>query len=206
MEHLGDGFDHLGRPIKSYNPFTGSTPTASIPENTPYTQVAEYDALGRAVKVQLQDGAELSTEFSTSDPHCLKKTWVLSTDPAGKQRRMLYDALGRAVRVDEPNASGALGSVSSPNQPTYYEYDASDNLSKVTQSDGTVTQERLFKYDSLARLTHERQVEANATLNDAGTKVTTGGLDESSHLQRRRSSDRRIRRQRESGRRSRTTD
>ncbi|MBK7704822.1 MAG: RHS repeat protein [Acidobacteria bacterium] len=89
---------------------------------------------------------------------------------------MLYDAIGRAVRVDEPNASGALGSVSSPNQPTYYEYDVNDNLTKVTQSDGTVTQERLFKYDSLSRLTHERQVEANATLNDAGTKVTSGGL------------------------------
>jgi YD repeat-containing protein len=46
----------------------------------------------------------------------------------------------------------------------------------VTQTQGSVTQERLFKYDSLSRLTHERQVEAVATLNDAGVKVGSGGL------------------------------
>jgi len=46
----------------------------------------------------------------------------------------------------------------------------------VTQTQGSITQERLFKYDSLSRLTHERQVEATATLNDAGVKVTSGGL------------------------------
>jgi len=46
----------------------------------------------------------------------------------------------------------------------------------VTQTQGSITQERLFKYDSLSRLTHERQVEATATLNDAGVKVGGGGL------------------------------
>ncbi|MGH9948984.1 MAG: hypothetical protein ACRD6X_17575 [Pyrinomonadaceae bacterium] len=35
-----------------------------------------------------------------------------------------------------------------------------------------MTQERLFKYDSLSRLTHERQVEASPTLNDAGVKAS----------------------------------
>lgn len=38
-----------------------------------------------------------------------------------------------------------------------------------------MTQERLFKYDGLSRLTHERQVEANATLNDSGVHVGGSG-------------------------------
>ncbi len=37
------------------------------------------------------------------------------------------------------------------------------------------TQKRLFKYDALSRLTHEKQVEAVATLNNDGVKVATGG-------------------------------
>ncbi len=172
-------FDHLGRPVKNYNPFVASTPTAGIPSDTPFSEITEFDALGRAVKVRLQDNAEIVTQFSTgssSIPTGFNKTWAMGTDPAGKKRRQIFDSLGRTVRVDEPNAGGELGELDAPNQPTYYEYDANDNLSKVTQSDGTVTQERLFKYDSLSRLTHERQVEAVPTLNDAGTKVTSGGL------------------------------
>ena len=47
---------------------------------------------------------------------------------------------------------------------------------RITQAEVSVTQEQLFKYDSLSRLTHERQVEATATLNDAGVKVGSGGL------------------------------
>ncbi|MBK8151365.1 MAG: RHS repeat protein [Acidobacteria bacterium] len=170
-------FDNSGRPVKSFNPFFASTPTGS-PGGTAYTKILNYDTLGRATSVQLQDTTTVSTEFSTisTTPSGFNKTFVTVTDQAGKKRRQVADSLGRTVRVDEPDANGSLGAVASPNQPTYYEYDANDNLSKVTQSDGTVTQERLFKYDSLSRLTHERQVEANATLNDAGTKVTTGGL------------------------------
>lgn len=99
---------------------------------------------------------------------------------AGKKRRQISDALGNVVRTDEPDVNGNLGSVESPLQPTYYEYDGNDNLTKITQSmvngqGQTITQERVFKYDSLSRLTHEKQVEANATLNDDGIKVGAGG-------------------------------
>lgn len=69
-------------------------------------------------------------------------------------------------------SNGALGTLASPAQPTYYEYDANDNLAKVTQSDGTTTQERKFLYDSLSRLIAERQVEADPTLSLDGTKGT----------------------------------
>ncbi len=171
-------FDKFGRPIKSFNPFYVSTPTGAIPENTKFTEVLNYDALGRTTAVRLQDNTTVSTEFSdlNTTPTGFNKTFVTITDQAGKKRRQVYDALGRAVRIDEPDATGNLGAVESPIQPTSYEYDGNNNLSKITQSDGTTTQERLFKHDSLGRLTHERQVEANATLNNDGVKQTSGGL------------------------------
>jgi RHS repeat-associated protein len=173
-------FDKVGRPYKAYNPFFVSTPTGAIPVNTKFTQVLTYDALNRATSSQLQDNTTVSTEFSdtTTTPSGFAKSFVTLTDQVGKKRRQVSDALGRVVRVDEPDASGNLTAVDAPNQATStsYEYDGNDNLSKVTQSDGTVTQERLFKYDSLSRLTHEKQVEGTPTLNNAGVKVASGGL------------------------------
>jgi YD repeat-containing protein len=56
------------------------------------------------------------------------------TDQAGKSRRQITDALGRMIRVDEPNSSGTLGMVAAPNQPTYYEYDILDNLTAIHQT------------------------------------------------------------------------
>lgn len=171
-------FDKLGRPVKSYNPFYVSTPTGAIPAGTKFTEVLGYDALGRTTEVRLQDMTTVSTEFSdnNSTPSGFAKTFVTVTDQAGKKRRQVADSLGRIVRVDEPDANGNLGAVDNPAQPTVYEYDGNDNLSKVAQADGSATQERLFKYDSLSRLTHEKQVEAIATLNNSGMKVESGGL------------------------------
>lgn len=168
-------YDHLSRPVKSYNPFYASTPNGGIPAGTKFTEVTNFDALGRTTQVKLQDNTTVSTAFSdlNSTPSGFNKTFVTVTDQAGKQRRQLADALGRVVRVDEPDSNGDLGLVNDPNQPTTYEYDGNDNLVKVIQSDGTVTQERLFKYDSLSRLTHEKQVEANATLDADGNYVGT---------------------------------
>lgn len=55
---------------------------------------------------------------------------------------------------------------SDPAQATSYQYDALDNLVKITQADRQttpwVTQVRCFKYDSLGRMTHERHVEQDA--------------------------------------------
>lgn len=70
-------------------------------------------------------------------------------DQAGKLRCSITDGMGRLIRVDEPNSSGALGSVTAPNQPTNYSYDALDNLTTVAQG----VQTRTFVYSSLKRLT-----------------------------------------------------
>lgn len=168
-------YDALGRAKRSYNPFYAATPTGAIPVGTAYTEVLSIDALGRTTQVRLQDNTTAQTAFSdvNTTPAGFNKTFVTGNDQAGKQRRQIADALGRVTRVDEPDASGSLGDVTAPTQPTVYEYDGNDNLSKVTQTGGA-TQERLFKYDSLSRLTQEKQVEATATLNDAGAVVGAG--------------------------------
>lgn len=116
----------------------------------------EFDGLGRAKGVTLPDGTTVQTTYAG--------TVTTATDQAGKSRRSKVDALGRLVRLDEPDSYGNLGAVNSPVQATAYEYDGLNNLTKITQGE----QVRLFKYDSLSRLTHQRQVEATPTLNDQG--------------------------------------
>ena len=74
------------------------------------------------------------------------------TDQAGKVRRSITNALGQLIRIDEPNGSKQLGTVSSPSQPTGYAYDTLGNLTTVTQIDGSNTQARMFGYSSLSRL------------------------------------------------------
>jgi RHS repeat-associated protein len=173
-------YDALGRGKKSYNPFYAATPTATVPDGTKYTDVQSTDALGRATQVRFPDNTTVTTEFGDANttPANLNKTFMITTDQAGKKRRQLTDALGRIVRVDEPvdnpGDGNPLGTIDSPHQPTLYEYDGNDNLTKVIQSDGTATQERRFRYDSLSRLTHEKQVEATPTLDDNGSRQTNG--------------------------------
>jgi len=112
------------------------------------------DSLGRAIKVITPDGAIAKTEYSGNA--------VTATDQAGKQRRSITNALGQLKEVHEPNNAGQLGSIASPNQPTYYSYDTLNNLLQVEQigtnaeqCGGTTTnctQIRTFEYDSLSRL------------------------------------------------------
>ena len=173
-------YDNLGRAKRSYNPFYGSTPVSAIPIGTKYSEITAVDGFGRTTGVTLQDNTTVSTAFSDTGtnpvPSGFNKTFVTVTDQAGKKRRQIADSLGRIIRVDEPDTSGNLGAVDAviPQQQTSYEYDGNDNLSKVIQSEGVTTQERRFKYDSLSRLVAEKQVEANATLDIAGTK---GAID-----------------------------
>ena len=156
--------NEFGKVKKTYNPFYAAAPNGAVPAGTKYTEVLNTDALDRTTQVRLQDNTIVQTTFSGSV--------VSTTDQAGKQRRQIADALGRIVRVDEPDLNGNLGAVNAPTQPSVYEYDGNDNLKKIIQSEGSVTQTREFKYDSLSRRTHERQVEATATLNDDGVKGT----------------------------------
>jgi RHS repeat-associated protein len=166
-------FDGLGRATKTFNPYTVTSLNDSRPAGIKFTEITQIDALGRTLQTKLPDDTTVSTAFNSSadTPALFNRTFVTITDQAGKKRRQLIDALGRIVRVDEPGTNGDLGPVGTPVQPTEYEFDGNDNLTKVTQSiPGAETQIREFKYDSLSRLTHERQVEATPTLDIDGVK------------------------------------
>lgn len=143
-------YDEMGRMLRQSNPYYaiygGGSPINPTNKWTTY----KYDPLGRVIQITLPDGdAAQNTNVRTAE---YAGTVTTITDPAGKQRRQTADALGRIVRIDEPDGTGAL------NQATTYTYNALNNLIKITQGEQT----RYFKYDSLSRLTHERQVEQDA--------------------------------------------
>ncbi len=113
------------------------------------------DKSGRHSEVTTYAGAALPAAFGGANTNSMGtvKTDVDANtttveDQAGKKRRSVTNALGQLVRVDEPDGSGNLGTVASPNQPTSYSYDTLDNLVTVNQG----VQTRTFTYNSLSRL------------------------------------------------------
>jgi RHS repeat-associated protein len=147
-------YDVMGRVKRVSNPYYATNGTLTPINPTDWWTTNVYDELGRVKQVTLADGSIAQSLYAG--------TVMTVTDQAGKQRRQKMDALGRVVRVDEPDSSGQLGDVLSPAQPTAYEYDKLDNLIHIQQTGNNATQHRYFKYDSLSRLTHERQVEQAA--------------------------------------------
>ena len=112
---------------------------------------------GRHSEVETFAGAALPQPFLSSG-YNTNSTGIVQTDAdanattvtdqAGKVRRSITNGLGQLIRVDEPDSSGALGTVSSPNQHTDYTYDELNNLLTVVQG----VQTRTFTYTSLSRL------------------------------------------------------
>jgi RHS repeat-associated protein len=139
-------YDVLGRAYRTSNPYRPTSPD----NETAVWNTLVYDALGRTVSATTADSAVVTTSYSGNT--------VTATDQAGKVRRSVTDALGRMIRVDEPNSSGNLDSGGSPVQPTSYTYDVLNNLTQVTQG----SQTRTFAYDSMQRPT-------SATNPESGT-------------------------------------
>lgn len=146
-------YDTQGRTYRTSNSYT-TTLDGSVNPLGKWTTITGYDALNRVTGVTLPDSTTIGTSYSGA--------YTTVTDQAGRQRRQKVDAQGRIVRVDEPDpdSSGSLGSVDSPNLASYYDYDTLGNLIHIQQGKGSVLQNRYFKYDALSRLTYERQIEA----------------------------------------------
>ena len=126
-------YDALGRAFKSSNPFRPWQSQAAV-----WTTQA-FDALGRVISVTTPDSAVVSSAYSGNA--------VTVTDPAGRSRKSVSDALGRLIDVyEDPNGL---------NYQTTYTYDVLDSLVKVSQG----TQQRFFMYDSLKRLIRARNPE-----------------------------------------------
>jgi RHS repeat-associated protein len=155
-------YDKSGRTCAASNPYRTQTRNGAVAGDCTWAAnwtTTVYDALSRRKQVTLPDGTSVQTDYAG--------VYATVTDQAGKQRRLKTDALGRIVRVDEPDLNGSLGTTDSPNQATSYEYDTLSNLIHIQQGAGSYIQHRYFKYDSLSRLTYERQVEQAPTFTSA---------------------------------------
>ncbi|HEX7316013.1 MAG TPA: hypothetical protein VF297_19025, partial [Pyrinomonadaceae bacterium] len=176
-------YDRMGRVSQTSNPVRATVNGSGDPGQAAYWATAaqpalwttnEYDELGRVTKVTQPDGSFVTSLY--------EGVYTTVTDQAGKQRRRKTNALGRIIRVDEPDANGNLGDKGAPAQPSFYVYDTAGNVVSLHQglaragahpeeADGYV-QHRHFKYDALSRLTHEKQVEQAGTIATAADPLT----------------------------------
>ena len=158
------------------NAYRAATSGAAGSEQTMGWTRSRMDVAGRVMEVQTFGGATLPSPWGTnsSSTGTISTTYNANfttvTDQAGKVRRSMVDGLGRFVRVDEPDASNNLGSLTSPIQPTAYGYDAFENLVSVNQG----AQNRYFMYDSLKRLIRARNPEQGTHANLNLTDPLTG--------------------------------
>lgn len=139
-------YDPVGRAYEVSDPYTGS------PQ---YWTETEYDALNRITDVILPDNSQTTYAYSANS--------VTTTDPAGKQRQMLTDALGRTSAVYEPDPTNN----NSLTNLTSYAYTVNDALASVSEG----AQTRSYNYDGLGNLTSETTPEAGSVqyqYNDLG--------------------------------------
>ncbi len=95
-------YDELGRPTHVTNPCSSAPcPPASSPST-----VYVYDDLGRITSVTPPGGGGSYT-YDYTPVGGSSGTATTVTDPAGKQRRTVTDALGRLIEVHEPGLTGA---------------------------------------------------------------------------------------------------
>lgn len=169
-------YDSMGRLFRHTHPYrTGQT--------LQWTNFA-YDGLGRPTRVTAPDGSVTETyynerDFDTTDGYTPVRPNIVSgsapgdttlvRDAWGRERWGRTNAQGKLIDLVEPNPSGS-GSVATGGLLTSYSYNTTGQMVGITQG----SQTRSFKYDSIGRLTHQRLAEATATLNDAGTYITSG--------------------------------
>ena len=173
-------YDVMGRTYRSSNPYYASGNSTAINAEGFWT-TSTFDRLGRVTQITMPRG-DNNNSLTTSVTTSYDGVYTTLTDQSSKSRRQKIDALGRIIRLDEPTSSG-LGTTTSPNQASSYEYDALDNLVHTTQG----AQHRYFKYDSLSRLIRERQAEqttnSSYNLSDAltGNSSWSRKLEYNSH-------------------------
>jgi RHS repeat-associated protein len=164
-------FDNLGRAWRQTRPYRANADLS--PAETVQWSTVTYDTLNRPVQTVGPDNSVVTRAYDQiPDPPGFSGQpgpSVKVTDPWGRERWARADALGRMVEVAEPNPGGS-GSLSGGAMYTTYGYDALDRLIQVNQGEQT----RLFQFDSLGRMTHQKLAEREPTLNGAGQWVGGG--------------------------------
>jgi RHS repeat-associated protein len=133
-------FDTAGRQKRTTNPYRAN--------ETKVWTTTNYDSQSRPFEVVTSDGAKAVTNYTLSVSGTTIGTVLTITDQALNKRRSITNALGQLIRTDEPNDAGSLGTLVNPTQPTFYSYDALNNLTSVVQG----VQVRTFNFNSLSRL------------------------------------------------------
>jgi RHS repeat-associated protein len=158
-----------GQYILRSNPYRAATSVAAEDEETMGWSVRYSNKSGTRSTSENFSGAALPAPWGTNLGSTGKSVTdvtgnsVTRTDAAGRQKRAISNSFGQLIRIDEPNAAGVLGPISSPVQPTSYKYNTVGRMIEVNQG----LQKRHFLYDSLGRLIRVRQPEqeVNSALN-----------------------------------------
>ena len=171
LDIVNTKFDALGRVWKQTRPYRYG--------DTPQWYENQYDALDRITQTTTVINSQ--TEYLTrryydddaTAPSAAvsggKGNTALVKDQWNRERWARFDWDNRLIEIIEPDPSGS-GAVASNGLRTEYQYDVLGNLTRTIQGD----QERIFKFDSLSRLTRQKLAERSATLNEAGTHVGSG--------------------------------
>jgi len=160
-------YDGLGRVASVSNPYR------TIGESTYGLTTNIYDPLGRKL-------TQLNPDNISSQSWSYSGTTTTFTNENNNQWVRTLDALGRLIKVSEPN-----GVPNGTPMLTEYSYDLLDNLASVTQWGGaknsTGARSRSFSYDSLSRLIQSYNPETGwtcygTTLGDppSGTNCISG--------------------------------
>src|ERR1043165_9356877 len=132
-------YDAMGRANKVSSAYRVASPGGIVPSSCSVCTSSAFDALGRIVSLTTPDNATITTSYGGQTSGALGM-FVLVTDPSGKARKTVTDALGRLIEVYEDPGGR--------NYKTTYTYNALDSLTLVTQGD----QVRSFEYSSLGLL------------------------------------------------------
>jgi RHS repeat-associated protein len=152
--HSGSPSSSNGTYTLTSNPYRAATSSAASNEPTIGWSVEFESKSGNLETTETFAGTSLPSLWGNNTNSTGKSEEIedanstTTTDEAGKKRRTVTDALGRLIRVDEPDSSGNLGLATAPVQATNYSYDPLGNLTQIVQGGQT----RTFTYSSLSRL------------------------------------------------------
>ncbi|HKX27767.1 MAG TPA: DUF4329 domain-containing protein, partial [Blastocatellia bacterium] len=166
LDIVATKYDNLGRLWQQTRPYRNGDP--------PQWSTYEYDSLDRLTKITAPDGSVIERYYNESAyPSAATQGAAGQTirikDPWNRERWARFDDQNRLVEVVEPDPNGN-GAVASNGLRTNYTYNTLGNLIQVNQG----SQTRLFKYDNLSRLTHQKLAERDATLDDKGQYAQPG--------------------------------
>jgi RHS repeat-associated protein len=158
-------YDNSGKTKKTSTPFKSTDSLHGV-----YWSEVFYDWAGRIEKIKKPDGSEKLNFYNEQSRPQGASTGLGNTfrtkDPIGREKWHRTDSDGNVVEVIEPNPNGD-GSVALNGFLTKYQYDRLDQLTRTEQG----AQQRLFKYDSLGRVTNQKLAETRGTLDDNGNFV-----------------------------------